>query len=548
MNNIEDSYRDKLAENLGLLDPGLTLLGKEYYVPKGKLTKSFIDILARDADNNYVIIEVKRSNQSAREAIHEIYKYTQAIKETYHVTDGEIKSIIVSTEWAELFIPFSAFHNETNITINGYRMVVDGHHNITSIHKIIPCKTNKGRVFSPVHDCNLYRTPADLYKGLQSCVNTYPIKQIKDYVLVILLAKEFTESIYQEEVSKIITAVTNNKPYKPAITFGNERRINFIIYTAFQRLNDEVYWQLIEKDPEGYEYIKDEIESMQTKDEDTISELLEDKVLYNLEPFPFCNDTEIGYPAKFSHKILELEKWQVIQILRSPSFANNTLLTDEKITAEISGHTGSSHTQFYGSCDSSHKARFTELKDNIAKALKYNVTWKRHTSEFLSSLDSTQHWEIGAHIYSPSHPFLTLFKIVIDDINKWMPLYSLSAKSTSQHFVFLGTFAWNKQIPVFKELLKKYYEDDPFNIILPLNWGGFEENCDEILEDLGLSYVSFKVERLADKDMYYQYDNYKFVPVDKIHNELDDFLVESEEFMFGIIDAYKQHYVGLVSE
>jgi RecB family endonuclease NucS len=70
-------------------------------------TRSFIDILARDDRERWVLIELKRSNAAAREAIHEIFKYTETVKKHLGARDDELRAIIVSTEWKELLIPFS---------------------------------------------------------------------------------------------------------------------------------------------------------------------------------------------------------------------------------------------------------------------------------------------------------------------------------------------------------------------------------------------------------------------------------------------------------
>src|SRR5262245_36392292 len=99
---LEAQIRDLLAEQLGALEPGLTLVEIEKFIPSGIGTRSFIDILARDDRNRWVLIELKRSNAAAREAIHEVYKYTEAVKAHLGARDDEIRAIIVSTEWKEL--------------------------------------------------------------------------------------------------------------------------------------------------------------------------------------------------------------------------------------------------------------------------------------------------------------------------------------------------------------------------------------------------------------------------------------------------------------
>ena len=71
-NNIEDTIRNWLAQNLSFIAPELSLIRTEFPLPDHIGSKGFIDILAKDVFNNFVIIEVKRANNSARDTITEI--------------------------------------------------------------------------------------------------------------------------------------------------------------------------------------------------------------------------------------------------------------------------------------------------------------------------------------------------------------------------------------------------------------------------------------------------------------------------------------------
>jgi len=66
----EAELRDIIAADIEILEKGLVLLKKEQYIPNSLGTKGFIDLYARDSKGNHVIIELKKSDASAREAIH----------------------------------------------------------------------------------------------------------------------------------------------------------------------------------------------------------------------------------------------------------------------------------------------------------------------------------------------------------------------------------------------------------------------------------------------------------------------------------------------
>lgn len=105
-NNIEDTIRNWLAQNLSFIAPELSLIRTEFPLPDHIGSKGFIDILAKDVFNNFVIIEVKRANNSARDTITEILKYHALIKQKYKAKDGEIRIIIISTHWSEIIRAF----------------------------------------------------------------------------------------------------------------------------------------------------------------------------------------------------------------------------------------------------------------------------------------------------------------------------------------------------------------------------------------------------------------------------------------------------------
>lgn len=120
---LESPLRDLLATQLSILEPGLTLLELEQYIPSAIGTRSFIDILTRDERGRWVLIELKRSDAAAREAIHEVYKYVEAVKGHLGARDDEIRAIIVSTEWKELLLPFSRFVHDTSISVKGVKIL-----------------------------------------------------------------------------------------------------------------------------------------------------------------------------------------------------------------------------------------------------------------------------------------------------------------------------------------------------------------------------------------------------------------------------------------
>ena len=152
----ESSLRDLIAQKISQLKPGLTLLQKEQYIPGEHGTKSFIDLYARDEKGRHVLIELKRSNTAARQALHEVSKYVEQVKQHFGAKDSEIFAIIASTEWGELLLPFSRFCEDAGFSIEKIQIDVTEDHSDCQARPISPLATIRGRLIAPWHHIYWY--------------------------------------------------------------------------------------------------------------------------------------------------------------------------------------------------------------------------------------------------------------------------------------------------------------------------------------------------------------------------------------------------------
>ncbi|TAD97201.1 MAG: DUF91 domain-containing protein [Bacteroidetes bacterium] len=542
MKNYEDIIRDNLALKLTLINSQYVLVDTEHYIPELKTTKSFIDILAKDNNNNYVIIEVKRSNQSSRQAIHEIYKYTEAIKAEYKVKSSEIKAVIISTEWKELYLPFSTLANESKISVEGFEIEVDNNLNILKATKIKPCKTNDGRLFSPVHECRLYFNIENLKKGIESHKEIYELKGIFDYVLIILKGAEFNKEEYKKGFEQAMSKLLGIDKSEFDGNFDNMKVCEYMIYSAFQRLTIEEYYEILKRDKNIYKETKEYIKSCNFKDNDDILETLENSVLGDLEPWFYSNLSEIGYPSKFANKIIDEEKWEIIELIRSSSLIKNKLLTDDKIISEIKGLTGIGNSVLQDTCSPNHKSKFVELKETISKMLKYNIVWKNNLKLIFDENDFLKYDELNIKILTTKNILLSIINIVVNENSlEYLPFYGLEAKNEIETEIYLGSFNWNGKKPNFESIVNKYFDNQPEKIIMMMIWGISEINNELILEDLGLTYETYKISNLIEKD-FYILKNYKFNKVKELRNGLIDFINSNPKFIDQLVITHSNHF------
>ncbi|GGN94206.1 endonuclease NucS domain-containing protein [Nocardia rhizosphaerihabitans] len=159
----ELELRDHLVHHLDLIEPGLRpVQSNEYRLPNSLGAHGQVDILARDRHGMWVVIELKRSTTSSRQALHEVAKYTELLRREKQLAADRIRAIIVSTDWHELLVPVSNMARDWTHDLRGYKLQLDKQgavvstervsllepsfeHRVTPIHVIYVCSTEESR-------------------------------------------------------------------------------------------------------------------------------------------------------------------------------------------------------------------------------------------------------------------------------------------------------------------------------------------------------------------------------------------------------------------
>lgn len=118
----EDDLRNELAKKLQLVEQGLKLVAKNYPVRNYNGASGSFDILAKDRYGGFVIIEVKRSDAAARQALHELSKYIALFMDDQKVDPHKIRCFILSTHWHELDVPLSYFRSSIPVEVTGFEV------------------------------------------------------------------------------------------------------------------------------------------------------------------------------------------------------------------------------------------------------------------------------------------------------------------------------------------------------------------------------------------------------------------------------------------
>lgn len=117
----EAGLRDYLAQHLELIERDLKLVKTEHVLPNATGSGGRVDILATDTLGNYVCIEVKRSNNSARSTLNELSKYLTLFCQEHDVQKERVRCVLVATDWHEVLLPLSTFAEICGADVSGYK-------------------------------------------------------------------------------------------------------------------------------------------------------------------------------------------------------------------------------------------------------------------------------------------------------------------------------------------------------------------------------------------------------------------------------------------
>lgn len=520
---LEAQLRDLLVSQISALEEGLVVLNTEEYVPNAMGTRSFIDILAKDRRGRWVLIELKRSNAASREAIHEIYKYVEAVKGHLGARDDEIRTIIVSTEWKELLVPFSRFVHDTSISVLGVKISVSEPNRDITAEAVQPLELTSGRVLSPWHEISLYTSEERLAKGIASYDASCKVKGINDYIMVELKAPE---GFYESSVLATAASLHGIRGGTGELTeeeiddvAGKMDRLDHMIYFVPQLQTAEEYLEMIPAETEQYEETKEFLDYMEG------DELLCSLQGYALDASPKVDRDyfEIGYPAKFRSKLLADEGWTITKVHRRGAFARNTVLTDETILGEIEGDAGTSGQGLKRTISLSDRAEFAQLLKDVDEALPNNPVWAGMVRAQLEEARTDFPGGVAeTSIFAPSTGLMTIFFVTTQETGiSYVPSYTILIRDEEDVCrAYVGELLAGDdaaQSPeAFTDILTKYYNEDLGLLLLNMTSGGYEARDIDILEDLGLIYGSFRCDVHGEEREFFRMRNSRWRSVEQI--------------------------------
>lgn len=529
----ESELRDLICERIELIGNDLVVLNKEKYIPNTLGTKGFIDIYAKDKNNNHVLIELKRSNQAARQALHEVIKYAEGVKSHFGANDDEIKIIIASTEWSELLVPFSSLTHNTPFLLKGVKIHLNGKDIITE--SIKPLKYNKGRFISPKYEVFWYKDESSLNKGIISIQKTLKESGIHNFLLSILKAEKPIPSPSKERRKGIILKIAQLNNIQTTDTATE--LFSYIVFLSTQTMSSIECLDIIKR-TQSKDIVDEVIYNISTMDEEEQVDFLYEYTFdfQNIE----SDDVEIGNPAKFL-LYLNTSGIKLHKLIREGFFELNKNLTDETILSELKGNKGNSAQTLQANIILDSNQQVNNLKKNIQKLLHNNLAWQNQILQILNEIEKNHpNSIIDLDIY---HPRIGLFSIYytiknIDNQESYLPYYSLSVKNEQGTTLkqYFGCLQENNSSIPFQDIIKKHYDGNIQNLLYTITWGGTDDRDDEILDDAGLSYMSFYHDYDTDKTYALINNKWREHHIETINDYFVDFIRNNPILISELVD------------
>ncbi|WP_084522464.1 endonuclease NucS domain-containing protein [Nocardia inohanensis] len=452
----EHQLRRHLVQNLHLIEPGLRPAQlEEFRLSNANGTRGSIDILARDRHNMWVVIELKRSKTTSRQALHEVTKYTELLCRENHLAPDRIRTIIVSTDWSELLVPVSNMARDWNHDLRGYQLVVDQTGTPISANRVrLLAEAFESRI-TPIHIMYFFKSENDRADAWSRLA-----KEARNIGAEDLLGVEFDR-----------IAAPDNIPN------------HFGLYLAIGRINTSIASPIILRGYDGPEPFAAEypVEYL------TLCHLCNYIAdLYHR----YNNITESAYPGLLGN-ISSDKNWKLQRYLGSGAFSNTDAYEEDDLYQFLTGEDrGDNQVQFRGAASPALKTRWKSFLAEVEGSLVGNTDWTLLVNEWLKEAEiDTDEGTVAIQVYNPCDLLGGLVYGWPNKMDNFLPSIIGFAEIGSDKVRYIrGTLIWNGWGRDILDAFQLTYRDTIEWHIHNISGVGWVK--DEILlRHLGLKYV-----------------------------------------------------------
>lgn len=415
-NRLEDRIRDFLVDNLELLEKGLRLYKKEMVLENPHGAGGKVDIVARDNLGNWVIIEIKRSNQAARAALHELHKYTALFLSQHGLDEVRVRIMIASTEWHELRVPFSEFSEASSYSTDGIKISWDEKNGITEVSRVSKITRSAALEFSQEQQLFLFADKEQRTAGIEILVSAINDSAIKDSILL----------------------TCDYKGGNPRVIhpFG----ICWVFVSPLHRLSAADRKKAI-----------DELENEDPTDEDSPEADTPFMLPVISRLVGKCDEMEICYPEKLGSISAE---WALSLVYRSGR-CSNPIWEDEELLKMARLIEGGGTTWISKSSSPKLKAAWAKLIEDTERVTTGNENWHSILPAWLREVAETMpNAMVTLSLYVPNHLLFSLRELAkpVTQPAALFPRFEaiVTDEESQTQCGLLGFIVWNGKKPKFK--------------------------------------------------------------------------------------------------
>ena len=396
----EHILRDFLAEHLDLVEPNLTLVDTEHHLANDQGASGSIDILARDASGDLVVIELKRLDQTARQALHELEKYVGLLAVDRGIRVDRLRCLLLSTTWHELLVPFARFASHADFHASG-RLLKLGEDGYPIGNEIVELpELAAGLETCPVHLNLLFVSQVARDAAKETVADAVNDMCVEDYITVDLDYTGMNPHVIY--------------PFGHYVVFGEFSEV----LRQFARTE---FPEDCEEEPEGSPWWHEQL------------------VQSYIVKAVHADDVEIGDPGRFG----AIESWDMPEVVGHGCYDDPLVWPKEELLRTLAAEGETYSIPFRRRVIVSNKPSWSRMRRDLARCLEGAGQWPDVIAALLDELEQIPSAEMTIHAYAPNDILGGLERLVRTGVGDYMPQLVMSWKDGSTQALIGGKLVWD---------------------------------------------------------------------------------------------------------
>jgi hypothetical protein len=441
----ESVIRDKLAERLDMIEPNLKLVAVEHYLPNPNGASGFVDIVARDATGDLVIIELKRDDQSARQALHELEKYVGLFAHNNGLRTDQLRCILISTTWNELALPFARYKKHADFYLKGLHLVLDQNGGLSHCDEFLGSAGSTGNDICPMYLGMLYQSPRSRDNAAKQISAKLRTLAIDDYILI---------DVDYDGLSQRVSSPSGI----------------FVVFAAFSATVEQHVCTLF----------PDETEDVFEEEDYWHEQVIQTQLTRSIQSEEIENRSPGGLDSEV--------KWTKSNT-RGFGVYGNPIIWPEDVLLELITGADTEYTVNYTTLVSTaHSQSWSRMRNTVARVVDGDGAWPEVIAAWYDECEDLNA-EINVQIFTPSDVLTGLEALARASDPSFIASLAIGRKYDSRNNLLWGTIVWDGTVRdcTVEDTLKR--ADTDLLSYLTSSWL-LEPS---IMRSLGLRYIAMEV-------------------------------------------------------